>query len=297
MEQLFPNLSASTLAHRIYILKRLGITSPTDYSSLKDIDKIKSIIMNGSVSTKKTNGMHIISFLKAVGDITLMNKYYQLFKSIFHDARCLEINGMTKKSDSYLTLKELQAELIKHKPPIKKNPDHLISYLNQLQDYILLSLYILNPPIRNDYANVKIINNKKDLTSNENYLLISSRDVKFYLNKFKNVNKMGPVVIGFTKDTNKFIRHYYNLLKPQYFINSIGNKINPIADTTLSTKISTLSKQYFGHDYSINDYRHIWENDIQSNPNYMNLSVSKREDLHKQLLHSTSTAMNYKIIN
>lgn len=319
MEQLFSHLSPATRKHRIYTLKRIGLTDPNDYSVLLDMNKIKSIINHGSVNTQKTNGMHILAFLKAVGNKELMNQYYNMLKNTFDEAAKLETNGKTKKSDSYMTLSELQSKLLEHKPKIItikafEKLQHKIHYMNQLQDYILLSLYVLNPPIRNDYARVKIITNlqdKKDIEANgnENFLFIGTKEIKFHLNDFKNLKTMGPIVITYDKETNKLIRLYYKMLKilkaeslndnemQLYFINSITRKINPLSESTLSTKIIQLSNKYFEHNYSINDFRHIWENAIQSDPQYMNLSVTKRENLHRQLLHSTATAMNYKIIN
>lgn len=165
-----------------------------------------------------------------------------------------------------------------------------------------MMLYIDNVPLRNDYTNVSIVNTKSQLDGT-NQLLIASRGITFYLNQFKNVMAMGKQVITFTQDTNKMIRYLYNLVKSfygncDYFICTYKlTSYEPINDTNLSALITRLSREYFGKPYSINDYRHIYESYIQSQPNYMNTKLDDREKLHKKALHGSAAALKYKIIN
>ena len=306
MEELFPKLSKATYNARVYYLGRLGVTDPKYYSTLKDIESTLRVINKGSVSTRKTSIMHVLSFLKAIGDDKLMNKYHSLVKEdIIKSAQDKEIDGVTNKSSTYKSLEDIQKELLANKPKIltlvKFNAyTNKVYYLNNLQDYILASIYILNPAIRNNYHDVKIINNLRQRDPNINQILINSKDVKFYLNKFKNVGSMGEQVIKYNNDTTKIIRSFYTLMKSQftdmeYFINSITrNGIKVLPDSALSARIKKINHHYFGEDWSINDIRHIWENAIQNDPNYMQHTISEREGMHRQLLHSARQAMAYK---
>lgn len=307
MEELFFKLSPATLINRIFVLKKLGVTDPKDYKSLLNKNDTLDYIYRGAVSSQKNKMMHLLSFLKAIGDEKLMNWYYTHFKETIAKAKDLEKDGKTNDSETYIPLDELQKKLAKHRPTllnISKFGDltqsNKIFYLNQLQDYILMLLYIENPPIRNDYAGIKVSNIRQD-NCNDNYLLMNTKGIKFFLNKFKNASVMGPQIISYTPNTNKYIKSFLTLLKSVYptdnFICIINKQsCRPITKNELSHKIKSISYSMFGHPYNINSYRHMWETAIQSDPKYMNLPIKEREAIHKQLLHSMTTALNYKII-
>ena len=111
----------------------------------------------------------------------------------------------------------------------KKQSDQLTySELKALQDYLCASLYFYNPPRRNIYAGMKVVQSVADMTDGHNYLLNESRSRKlFYLNhqKSKAFDKQQiiPVHSKLNKALNAWLKHnvsgylLVNLRKNQRF--------------------------------------------------------------------------------
>ena len=81
-----------------------------------------------------------------------------------------------------------------------------------------------------------------------------------------------------------------------YTITSRSIKHNP---NTESFK-KQLPRTYIdltGLHITINSLRHAWEDKIQSDPNYNNLTVGEKEQLHLELLHRFDTAQRYQLLD
>ena len=102
------------------------------------------------------------------------------------------------------------------------------------------------------------------------------------------------------------MKNWYTLLtkmigsNPKYVLNytitSRSIKHNP---NTESFK-KQLPRTYIdltGLHITINSLRHAWEDKIQSDPNYNNLTVGEKEQLHLELLHRFDTAQRYQLLD
>jgi hypothetical protein len=314
METLFNNIANSTKKERLRFLSKIGIISPTSYESLYNVNDIikNDIKATENISTQKTKVFHIIEFLKAIDNKELLEEYIKKTKDIIQSAFEKAKSNKTDKDDRYVNLKDLQEKFISLEPEklsttafLKLSDNAKVSYINKLQSHTLLSLYIINPPLRNNFYNLKIVYKKSDAKEDgsTNYLIITTRVVYIFLQSFKNVKSIGSTSVELNNYCTNFIRLNVKLLqymfnkKPETLFYHISRKkIEPLGESAVKNKIISTSETYFNIPLSINDYRHIWEIDIQNNSKYKNLTFLEKEKLHNKLLHSVSTGMQYNSI-
>ena len=74
---------------------------------------------------------------------------------------------------------------------------------------VILSLYVLHPPLRNDYYNMKIIFNDYEDDKKSNYLLITNNNMYVIINQDKVIKLHGRGEIPITNKTLKSILTIY----------------------------------------------------------------------------------------
>ena len=266
---LFTNLAPRTASTRRSFLKQLGIERVGDWEKLSRINKIiKEFVKSSDVpTTQRTRIFHIIEFLKLVPQAKdLLEDYQEAAQPIIKAAIAkVDDNSFTndKKADRYLPIKELRAKL-------SEMPESL--------DKVILSLYIDNPPMRNNYYDMNIVYDRKDLDSERNNLLVNKRGITLITDKSKTFGKYGTLVLKLSPETERLIRKVgFPLMKEDNF----------------KKRVSIVSKRVFGVPISINDYRHIYEIELQNSPEYNRMTVAQRKKAHELIGHSASTAQIY----
>lgn len=315
LKELFTNSSSVTVLNRVSFLtnKIVGVKKNKPLGNLEDVDKvINELKAKYKVGTFSTYLFHILEYLKVINETDLYNEYDKFKEGSLKDAiKYYEDNRFTDETrEQYIPYEKLKEEfntnlkefLIKLNQLEQRNK---INYtvLNTYTNYILLSLYINQPPIRNDYAKLQIITGKKDIKDSGNYLVINSKKVYVVLNDFKNAKSIGPQVIEFSDINKSLIRNYLSLIKKLYNLKKVNPKFlfnkcqedgyAPIAEDTILKRLRKISKSIFKVELSVNSFRHIYEIYLQNDDKYKNLTSGERRELHKQLLHSTETALNY----
>jgi len=152
--------------------------------------------------------------------------------------------------------------------------------LETLQNYVLLSMYVLIPPRRSmDYTEFKIRNFNEGQDSSDNYMVNYNKNKKkglatFVFNSYKNSKRLGRQVIeNIPKPLEKLIDTWKLFNKSDYLlINQVGNKI------TQSRIASLLNEIFGGRNISTSMLRHIY------------LS-SKFKDVNLQEITETANAM------
>lgn len=311
MEQLFANVSSITRKCRIGYLKSIGVVSPTNYDVLKDIQAIKSKIeSSNNPKTRATRVFHITTFLELVGDTKLLQPYTKLMSRYKNESINAQLDNTIandKKADRYTDIEDLQKMLLISKPKLVQTPT--LKDIKTFQKYLLLSFYVLQPPIRNDLANLTIVSAKKHMKDRINYLVITPRVIYVYLYKFKNSSSFKDGVRvdldDEIKDSIRYVMKLYKQLKltPLTLINSFvlqsktqairESEISPASENAIQKMITRYSKELFPTQMSINDFRHAWEIKLQNSEEYKHMSLAQREQEHKKLLHSTTAALTY----
>lgn len=174
-------------------------------------------------------------------------------------------------------------------------------YAKLLTEYMFIYI-VIKYPLRLDYYNLPISNREIKNTSTRNntkftnYLLVTPKYIRFYLNEYKTVKKYGPQLIDFSSD-NK-IRDYLDELKilfgkdPEYFLyHTQHNKLVLFgAKVTYSHKITNLIKHYTGKHINNNTIRKIYESHLIQSEDYKHMTNAEKDKAHMKLLHSTRIA-------
>lgn len=266
---LFTNLAPRTASTRRTFLKNLGIERASDWERLSRPSKIiKEFVKSSDVpTTQRTRMFHIIEFLKLVPEAKdLLEDYQDLAQPIIKAAIArVEDNSFTndKKADRYLPIKELRAKLA-------EMPESL--------DKVILSLYIDNPPMRNNYFDANVVFDRKDLDRTRNNILVNKRGISLITDNHKTFGKYGTLVLKFSPETERLVR-------------KVG--FPQLKEDNFKKRVSNLSKRIFGVPISINDFRHIYEIELQNSPAYNRMTVAERKKAHELIGHSASTAQIY----
>lgn len=186
---------------------------------LNNVSEIMEKLKDYAPNTKRNYIISICSCLSA-----LKKDKTKVYKTYFEDLK--NMNFKLKKEESQNTKSATQQKNwqewndienkyneLKNKVDEFKDEENITkSQYNTLLKFIVLSLYTLQPPRRNEYLNMKIVKKyDKDLPSNTNYL--SYDDSEFVFNKYKTAKTEGQVKIPISKELMDNIKIFIKLRK------------------------------------------------------------------------------------
>ena len=261
-EKLIGNELAEGTAN-LYITKLRKLNGDKDFHTftfLKDTQAIKEKIEGlENKNTKKSYITSIVSVLNVMG-IKQYTKINVVYKAYLNDQKeYFNTLDQSKKSE---TQKENWIEwedVIKKYDSLEEEAKKLTSEdmgttknRNIMNEYMILSFYVLSPPRRNaDYYLMKLTN---DNHSDNDYNYYDSKDNKFYFNKFK-TSKYGKESFSVNDRLKKVLKFYNNVMEIKN-----GDYIlfkNDEKRTSSSIMTKTLNK-IFGKKVGASMLRHIY---------------------------------------
>jgi len=230
---------------------------------LLDIDKVKKKIEPLKPNTQRTYYIAICSILNCVINNNQANKnmkkLYIDYSKIL-DEYNLKLKDQTDKTETenenWISQDNLKEVYDKLKSNYTKNN-------KAFQDYLILSLYYLNPPRRNkDYSLLKVVTVYNDKLPNE-YNYYDMKNKKFIFNNYKTAKKYNKQEIDVNEELSNIINEYikelkiknndyllYNLMSNEPLLST--NAITLILNRIFNKKIgsSMLRKLYLSNRYS-----------------------------------------------
>lgn len=162
--------------------------------------------------------------------------------------------------------------------------------LKNIINLLVLSLYVLHPPLRNDYNDMKVIYNDDDNDNKNNYLLIDKERnpnaYNFYviINSDKVSTRAGSIEIPIINETLKSILYiYFN----EYATNNIYLFQNKDDSPYTKRQIQYIINNYFD-DKRLNIYN--LRSAYITNYYKLNHDYESRHNLALQMRHSKDTA-------
>ena len=299
----------------------------TNLDFLKNhIDEVIAYIESlNTNSTKKAYYISIYSLIKNSRRINKdIKKRYKMemekFRNKNNDERKDNIMT-TKEKDNWLTLDELKKTPDKVSKIINETfgelfltEDKYISltkrmkqrYLSLMFEYVLLSVYCCREPFRLDFAMMKVAFNKLPESKEDNYLLVKDNGMTIFMNKFKNVKKIGKQTSELSSELVDIMTYWFQLIhivkkkKAEYVFYLVKGDLKMVqfpSTNTFGKKLSTTFKKYTGKNITINLIRKIWETEMIQSEEYSQMTIREKENVHKKLLHGTSVAGEYNRIN
>ena len=167
----------------------------------------------------------------------------------------------------------------------------------EIRDKLLISLYLLKPPLRNDFEKVKIL--KKEPVEKINFIIKQCSVYIFYLREYKTAKIYGEQQIIYSKTDDPLIFKLLNkMLKFKNIHLFVDEDGEPMTDKQISAKVISLFKKYLNKHITINTLRQIYETEQINDPLYKSLSFKEKSNIHEKLGHSFTTAhSDYNKIN
>ena len=197
----------------------------------------------------------------------------------FENEQCQKLDKHELKN--YVDYNELQDKLKK-----LINTYELKPTLKNIQRVLILALYVLQPPLRNDYNDLKIINNDDDINDDHNYLLRHGEKYYIIINKDKVIKKHNTAEIPILDETlKKILDLYIDTYVPynEYLFQTKNNK--PYTKRQTQNLIRGLFKDenkiLTFHNLRSAYITHFYKN---------NLDIQSRNILAEKMRHTRQTA-------
>lgn len=321
--------SESTIKNRIRFLKSID-PNATDFSFLNDTNTVLARVNDSdNVGTQHTRMGSIMKVL-ALSPKLVSKKTYNTYEKLYNQLGIQknanrDNNVMTdKQKENQISIDELEVLLdqrlndIYEKYRMTTFPNtvnltrlyhdkNLFNFGSDFQKFISMAVYVYQPAIRNNYADMKWVTAKKNATdSNQNYYWKKPSGSKLIMHKYKNDYSLGIQYISARPKLNQYMKNWYTLLtkmigsNPKYVLNymitSKAIKHNPNTES-FKKQLPRTFNELTGLHITINSLRHAWEDKIQSQPNYNKLTIGEKEAIHKELLHRFDTAQRYQLLD
>lgn len=230
---------------------------------IENIEAITDILMSFNTNTRKT---------RIAGLITILNdgeKNSEKVEKIIKDLRkqmYLDLDEIKNKDEKQVLSKSQKenfipwSEVLEKYNEMKADVAPLLKKDNlnrdqffKLQDFILLSLYVLIPPRRSqDYTEFKLRNYDTTDDSKDNYMLVEKGKAFFVFNSYKNSSRLGQQKVQIPVNLKNLILQFSDYNKTDYLlVNRKNEKINQV-------KVTELLNNIFGKSISSSMLRHIY---------------------------------------
>ena len=129
------------------------------------------------------------------------------------------------------------------------------------QDYLLVSLYTLLPPVRLDYGNMELVTNKEyeklgDEKEFHNYLVMNGRKAFFSMNEYKTSHKYGEKKIDIPPKLLSIIRSYMKINDTGFLL--IDNRKKQLTPNGITKHLTRIFHNHIGKKISAQMIRHIY---------------------------------------
>ena len=151
------------------------------------------------------------------------------------------------------------------------------------RDYVLLSLYVLQAPLRNDYANVPIVSGQPD---SGNYLLYPACILK--LRDYKTSRTYGELDINFSQDLTRVVSEFINRYDCKWLIPNMDG--TPMSENQISKRMFEIFETGMKKHIGISQLRHIYISHMRAGE----MSLKKKKELASSMTHSVGMNEKYR---
>ena len=239
-----------------------------------------------SHNTKKTYYITLVSTLKSRQDEGAV-KALEFYRAKMNDynakqQQIYETQEMSEKEkEKYLTW----GEIAKVRNELEHEADDLFSF----QEYLIVCLYTLMPPIRLDYAFMKVVHSMPTETSG-NYLVVLPKQMKIVLNNYKTAKKYGTIILDIPKKLEVVVHKWLNMFleTPEYLL--YNHKGEPMSESLLSSTIRNTFYKKTKKAASVNTLRHSFVSQHRKGEK----SLNEIKKVASQMCHSATMNALYR---
>ena len=260
-----------------------------DIKKFNQFIKVKKYLDELNPATRKNIMTSIIVLLKAYNiNKNTLKKYEKYFEEIVVNFENNYDNQQKseKEEKNWITKNELKNKIDDLDKNINKMNLKKLLKPNKdiIQQHLILKLYTDIPPIRNDYAQMKVYYNKN--VKGENYIDLTTK--KIILNNYKTDKTYGEKQIDLNDNIIKLIKRWVNITGNEYLLINIRDE-NPMTSNGLTKyinkifkpkKVSTtiLRKLYLSEKYPVIHNR----KDMKKDAYIMGHSISTQQSIYRK---------------
>jgi len=315
IKNLKPNLKDSSVNLYLTNLKKIyreiecegrkeSICNFDNLNFLDDYDRVMESLSDENLNTKKNRLIAIVVSLQATkANPKLIEKYTKEMIDLANQSneQYKKQEKSQKQVDNWVEYQDLVnlannmlGRLKKHS--ILSKEELTRAEYNLLQEYVVLRFY-LNFPLRNDLADVKVIDSKEDDNKVDNFLLVDGdNSVSLLLNDYKTVKTFGPQEYNLDKKFSKIVRIFLKHNTSSFFITK-SNRTEAITPNGITKLLNRLFKRELDKKISTSMIRHITATHDRKNDKTLAELEALKAKIQKKYLHSDDTNQLYRKIN
>ncbi len=278
LKQKRPNLSDKSINTYASVLKT--IMKNLEFDNVKQLDNDKKVLeylkeMKPNTRKTRLSALFVLTENEAYKKHMLedVNAYNNSMKSQVKNDKEIE-NWITKDE-----LFEIYNVLKKDTNVLFRKKNKTMADLQDIQSFVMLSLFVLLPPRRAlDYSEMKITNIDK---KSDNY--IKGNNLVF--NIYKTSKQKGQQVLAIPKELKSILNKWVKNNDTDYLLfDNKGNKLT-------SVKINQRFKKLFGKSFSVNMFRKLYLSDKYSN------TMTEMKNLEKDMekMGSSKAQVNHYV--
>lgn len=280
------------------IMKLKDAVDPIGEDNLDFLNKVEAVqkwLSTKSVSTQKNYISTVVVVLRAHGDMTdLLERYVKILGEYFKQMR--NKNMQQEKSSKEEKNWTSMTSLVKIRNNIKSGLSESLkkdkltsSEFFRLQEYVVASLYTMQPPPRNDTSFVILEESKYNKLNDENlkdnYLVIKTRNKKFFsYGEYKTAKTYGIKKFDVNPELNSVLNLWLRYNKTGFLL--LNNRMKRISSNSI-TKLLNRVFAATGKQIGSTMIRHIYLTE-----RYKPESLEKAKD-SDAMMHSISTQSTY----
>lgn len=159
--------------------------------------------------------------------------------------------------------------------------------LASYQDYLIVSLYTLMPPLRLDYAEMKVVA-EEPATPEGNYLVMAKKPY-LLLTQYKTARRYGQQRLEIPKKLVGILKEWRTMQDTDYLLVSPASN-NPMPAWELGQTITRVFEKHLGKSVGVNVLRHSYITWMRKDE----LAPKKSNALSKSMLHSVAMSQFYR---
>ena len=314
IKQLKPNLKDSSVNLYLTNLKKIyreiecegrkeAICNFDNLNFLDNYERVMESLETENINTKKNRLIAVVVSLQATkADPKLIEKYTKEMVQLANQSNenYKKQEKSKKQADNWVEYEDLvrlannMLSRLKKHSILSKDELSRAEY-NLLQEYVVLRFY-LNFPLRNDLAEVKVIDSKEADNKVDNFLLVDGDNISLLLNDYKTVRTFGAQEYKIDKKFSKVIKIFLKHNTSGFFITK-GNRTEAITPNGISKLLNRLFKRELDKNISTSMIRHITASYDRRNDKTLKQIEELKRKVEKRFLHSDSTNHLYRKID
>lgn len=160
------------------------------------------------------------------------------------------------------------------------------------QDYLIISLYVLMPPVRLDYAEMKVVTiPPKNPTSNYLVWPLGATKPYFVFTEYKTAKTYGVSQSNpLPQELCDIIRTWRALVDDEYLLIGGNSDGLPMKASELGQRIIRIFEKYSGKSIGVNILRHSYESWVRRNE----MTFRESAEIARQMMHSETMSQLYR---